>query len=271
MKAIMDVDTLTSLLAGSPVAQIRYFDTIGSTNDEALAWAAAGAEDGCLVVADQQTRGRGRMNRRWITRPGVALAFSIILRPRPEEIDHLGFFSPLGALAISQALEQTLGLSPQIKWPNDVLLEERKVAGILLESTWMGTRPQGTVIGMGINVAPEAVPPPEELLFPATSVEEAAGRPVDRFGLLRAILEATFEWRSKLADPAFRQAWEQRLAFRGQWVRIEEAGSASPVSGPPLSGQVLGIHADGSLLLRGAAGETIPVKVGDVHLRRVEL
>src|SRR5512133_1733408 len=110
----MDVATLTSHLAGLPVPHIRSFQVIGSTNDEALAWAAAGAEDGCLVFADEQTQGRGRLNRHWITRPGAALAFSVILRPRPEEMDRVGFFSPLGALAISQALEMSLGLSPQI-------------------------------------------------------------------------------------------------------------------------------------------------------------
>src|SRR5512141_3071554 len=107
---MMDVHTLTSLLAGLPIRQIRYFDTIGSTNDEALSWIQAGAQDGCLVVADQQTQGRGRLNRRWITNPGAALAFSIILRPTPEEIDRMSFFSPLGALAICQALEDLPGL-----------------------------------------------------------------------------------------------------------------------------------------------------------------
>lgn len=260
----MDVDTLTSHLAGLPVPQIRYFDTIGSTNDEALAWAAAGADDGCLVVADQQTQGRGRMNRRWVTRPGVALAFSLILHPRPEEIEHMGFFSPLGALAISQALETTLGLDVQIKWPNDVLLQGLKVAGLLLEAAWLGAELQGIVIGIGLNVSPAAVPPAGELLFPATSVEDAAGRPVERIRLLRDILQALFEWRPKLHENTFRQAWEQRLAFRGQWVRIEGTGSE------PVSGEVLGIDPSGSLLLRGSAGERIIITVGDVHLRLIE-
>ncbi len=260
----MDVETLTSLLTELPVPQIRYFVTIGSTNDEALSWAAAGAGDGCLVAADRQTRGRGRMNRRWVTQPGAALAFSLILRPRPEEIEQLGFFSPLGALAISRALEDSLGLEPQIKWPNDVLLKGRKVAGILLETAWLGDQIEGIVIGMGLNVAPAAVPPAAELLFPATSVEEAAGCPVDRSALLREILRALFEWRSKLDEDAFRRAWEQRLAFRGQWVRIEGTGSE------PVSGQVFGIDASGGLLLRGSAGEITTITVGDVHLRLME-
>jgi BirA family biotin operon repressor/biotin-[acetyl-CoA-carboxylase] ligase len=260
----MDVDALTSLFNSLPVPHIRYFDTIGSTNDEALAWIAAGAQDGCLVAADQQTLGRGRLNRRWITRPGAALAFSMILLPTPDEIEYLGFFSPLGALAISQALENMLGLVPQIKWPNDVLLQNRKVAGILLEAAWLGNQLQGIVLGMGLNVTARAVPPANELLFPATSVEEVAGHAVDRLALLKAIVQSLFEWRSKLKETDFRRAWEQRLAFTGQWVRIEGTGK------PSVTGQVLGIDASGGLLLRGSAGETITVTVGDVHLRLME-
>ncbi len=260
----MDVGTLASLLAALPVPQIRSFDTIGSTNDEALSWAAAGAVDGCLVAADQQTQGRGRMNRRWITRPGAALAFSLILRPRLEEIGRMAFFSPLGALAICRALEDSLGLAPQIKWPNDVLLEGRKAAGILLETAWLGERSEGIVIGIGLNVTPASVPPAGELLFPATSIEEAAGHPVDRFALLREILWALFAWRSRLNEGAFRLAWEQRLAFRGEWVRIEGTGSE------PVTGQVLGIDSSGGLLLRSSAGEAITITVGDVHLRLME-
>jgi BirA family biotin operon repressor/biotin-[acetyl-CoA-carboxylase] ligase len=257
----MDVTSLTSLLAGLPVKQIRYFDTIGSSNDEALAWLQAGAQDGCLVVADHQTRGRGRLNRRWITQPAAALAFSLILRPAQEEIDRAGFFSPLGALAICQALEGLPGLRPQIKWPNDVLIQQRKVAGILVETSWLQNSIQGVVIGIGINVKPEAVPLAGDLLFPATSVEESAGAAIDRATLLREILRALFVWRSKIHTVDFRRAWEQRLAFRGQWVQIEGG------TGTPVTGQVLGIDALGSLLVRSAAGATIPVSVGDVHLR----
>jgi BirA family transcriptional regulator, biotin operon repressor / biotin---[acetyl-CoA-carboxylase] ligase len=260
----MDVVILTSLFTGLPVPQIRCFDSIGSTNDEALAWITAGANDGCLVAAEQQTLGRGRLNRRWITRPGAALAFSVILLPAPEEIEHLGFFSPLGALAISQALENLHGLAPLIKWPNDVLLEGHKVAGILLEVAWLGDQIQGMVIGIGLNVTAAAVPPANELLFPATSVEEAAGHSIDRLVLLREIVRCLFEWRSKLMKPEFHQAWEQRLAFKDQWVRIEGTHQQ------PIIGQVLGIDRSGELLLRGSAGDTIKVTVGDVHLRLMD-
>jgi BirA family biotin operon repressor/biotin-[acetyl-CoA-carboxylase] ligase len=258
----MDRTTLAGLLDGLPVPHIRYFESIGSTNDEALAWAADGADDGCLVVADLQTQGRGRLGRHWVTQSGAALAFSLILHPRQEELPHLGFFSPLGAMAISQALEENLGLDPQIKWPNDVLLGRRKAAGILVEAAWVGDSLQGMVIGIGLNVSRAAVPPAEALRFPATSVEESAGRPVDRLELLRAILSALFAWRPRLASQAFRQGWEQRLAFREEWVQVEEGGTESAASG-----QVVGIDAQGGLLLRDAAGAVRSIAVGDVHLR----
>lgn len=257
----MDVDTLRDRLNDLPIPQIRAFDIIGSTNDESLAWAAQGAEDGCLVVADQQTQGRGRFRRRWVTIPGAALAFSLILRPTPAELPHIGFFSPLGALAISQALEATCGLEALIKWPNDVLLQRRKAAGILVEAAWMGDQAQAVVIGIGVNVAPEAVPPADELLFPAISVAEAAGKPVDRVELLRNILQSLFVWRSRLGSPSFRQAWEDRLAFRGEWVQIDGSGAEA------VTGQIIGLDDTGNLLLRNAAEETIAVAVGDVHLR----
>jgi len=270
----MDEQSLKTSLAQLPVPMIRYFDRIGSTNDEALAWAAqdltaGGAAEGCLVVADSQERGRGRLGRHWVSRPGSSLAFSLILRPEPVEIEHLPFFSPLAGLAICQALE-SLGLEPQIKWPNDVLLDRKKTAGILVEVIWSGADLQAVVIGAGVNVAPESVPPETELLFPATSVQDAAAKAagakpvVDRDNLLQAILANLFAWRARLSDPAFLQAWEKRLAFRGEWVRVEETGS------DPLTGQVVGIDAGGGLLLRTAGGENRSVQVGDVHLRPLD-
>ena len=95
------------------------------------------------MIADQQTKGRGRLGRSWVTNPGAALAFSIILRPTAEEIDHLGLFSPLAGLAVCLAL-QNLHLPAEIKWPNDVLLARRKTCGILAESVWQGEQLQGS-------------------------------------------------------------------------------------------------------------------------------
>lgn len=257
----MNEQKLRARLAELPIREVRYFESVGSTNDVALQWISAGVQDGSLVVADTQTAGRGRLNRRWVTRPGVALAFSLVLLPRPGEAGRLGLFSPLGALALSKALSQNYGLQAEIKWPNDVLLGGRKVAGLLAEAAWLGSALQGIVLGIGVNVAPDSVPPAEELLFPATSVEAELGRPVERIELLLAILQEIFTWRPRLGRQEFLQAWEDRLAFRGQWVQVAQAGH------PPLNGKAVGIDPDGSLILQTEAGELKNIAVGDVHLR----
>lgn len=258
---LMPEKNLKSYLDTLPLGGWRYEETIGSTNDAALDWVESGAPDLCLVVADQQTQGRGRFQRRWITHPGAALAFSLILRPTHFEVASLAHFSPLGALAIWQALHDSLGLAAEIKWPNDILLNQQKVAGILVENAWSGTSLQAVVIGIGINIAPSAVPEPSELMFPATCLETVLGRPVERWALLHEILKSLVTWRSHLASGEFHQTWENHLAFKGKWVRI--SGS----SGPDQIGQVLGLDPDGGLRLLSQSGEQYTVSVGDVSLR----
>lgn len=256
----MDESTIRDRLAGLPIPVLRYFASTGSSNDEALAWAEAGAPDGALVVADEQTRGKGRLERRWITRPGAALAFSLVLRPGPDELAHMPLYSPLGALAVSEALA-ALDLPVQIKWPNDVLVAGRKVCGILAESAWQGGILQAVVLGIGVNVTPDSLPPAEQFNFPATSLEAELGRRLERVELLAAILHALFQWRPRLGSLQFLQAWEQRMAFRGELVRVERAGSGE------LIGRLAGVNADGSLRLRLTDGNEERVLAGDVSLR----
>ncbi len=223
-----------------------------------MAWAGDGAPDFALVVADAQTAGRGRLQRRWVTNPGTALAFSLALRPSPDECQCLVRFSALGALAVCQALEALFGLCAEIKWPNDVLLARRKVAGVLVETTWSSSILQALALGIGVNIAPGAVPLPAELNFPATCVEAALGRPVERWAVLRAILESLLAWRPRLCSPEFLSEWRAHLALRGEWVRISASGGAD------LVGKVQDINADGSLRLLGKDGQEIMVSVGDV-------
>src|SRR5215216_2280329 len=166
----MNQNELKQALAKLPLGKVRYFDSIGSTNNEALAWATSGANDLSLVIADEQTAGRGRLDRKWFTPKGAALALSLILRPTAEEKPHLSRITGLAALALTDTL-RTYGLISQIKWPNDVLLNGRKVAGILVESVWSGETVDCLVIGVGVNVLQGAVPDPRLLRFPATSLE----------------------------------------------------------------------------------------------------
>jgi BirA family biotin operon repressor/biotin-[acetyl-CoA-carboxylase] ligase len=256
----MNQQELEAVLANLNLSAIRYFETIGSTNDEALAWARQGARDLSLIVADEQTLGRGRLDRRWFTPPRTALAFSLILRPSYVEKPLLSRIVGLAALALADVL-QTLGLDPQIKWPNDVLLNGRKVAGILIEATWFEDEVQSIVVGMGVNVTKESVPATNILGFPAISLENALGYAPDRSTLLYAILANFIALRPHLGSDAFLSAWEKKLAYYGRQVRVELGGEKS------VSGKVVGLDQDGSLKIRDDRGNIIPVRFGDVRLR----
>ena len=256
----MNQQELEFTLSNLNLRDVRFFDSTGSTNDEALAWAKNGANDLSLVVADEQTLGRGRLDRRWFTPPRTALAFSLILRPTYAEKPLLSRTVGLAALSLADVL-QTLNLDPQIKWPNDILLNGRKLAGILIEATWSEDEVSCIVIGMGINVAKAAVPSTDILGFPATSLENMLGYIPDRKVLLHSILANIIALRPHIGTDAFISSWEKKLAYYGRQVRVEMGGEKS------VSGKVVGLESDGSLRLKGDDGKSISVRFGDVRLR----
>jgi BirA family biotin operon repressor/biotin-[acetyl-CoA-carboxylase] ligase len=252
-------------LSDLPLGSLRYFDHIGSTNDVALSWASEGAEDLSLVIADEQTSGRGRAGRHWYTPAGSALAFSLILRPPREEKGRLSFYAGLGALGLVQAIHQDYDLTALIKWPNDILLQGRKLAGILVEAVWLGEEIESVVLGMGVNVLTASVPPAEKLDFPAISLEEALKQPVERHSLFYNLLKQIITWRPRLARREFLAAWEESLAYRGELVQVWSGAAA------PLTGELLGLEPDGGLRLRSPAGKLFSVRFGEVRLRPVKV
>ncbi|HET7145503.1 MAG TPA: biotin--[acetyl-CoA-carboxylase] ligase [Anaerolineales bacterium] len=257
----MNEHALKKTLAKLNLGGLRYFDSIGSTNDEALAWAATGAQDLSIVIADEQTNGRGRLDRKWFTPKGSALAFSLILRPSAAQRPHLSRTVGLAALSIAESLTG-LGLAVRIKWPNDILLNGCKTAGILIETVWSGEDIDSLVIGMGVNVYKTSVPPSESLQFPATSLEDALGKePPAREEILFNILNALVNWRDQLGADKLIDTWELALAFRGEQVQIHAGGES------PFTGELLGLESDGSLRLRDARNKSIIVRFGDVSLR----
>jgi BirA family biotin operon repressor/biotin-[acetyl-CoA-carboxylase] ligase len=266
----MDQQTVLAGLADLGLEVVRYFDSLGSTNDEAARWAEAGAPDWALVVADEQTAGRGRAGRSWLTPAGTALAFSLVMRPKEEELPALSRLTALGALSVTQALRQQYQLPALIKWPNDVLIGGLKVGGVLAEAHWSGSQLATLVIGIGINIAPGSISPqmlpPASLNFPAGCIETALGAPVDRLELLHAILAQLLGWRKRLSSPAFWQTWEDWLAFRNEWVQVLP-GEYQRKEGFMQEGLVLGLAPDGGLRLRTRAGELVTVRVGEVRLK----
>lgn len=235
----------------------RYFPQIGSTNDEAASWAREGAPSGAIVVADEQTAGRGRYRRIWQAAPGSSLLMSVILRPSlPPE--HMARVTLMGAVALVEALSG-LGLVPGIKWPNDVLLCGRKVSGILAETVWEGDRLVAAVLGMGINVRQDALPEAAARAFGATTLETVLGYTLDRAGLLTAILARLDNWQDRVGDPALLAAWEAHSITLGRMVSVRMGEQT-------LTGLAETIDPTGALMLRLDSGEQHRLLAGDVTL-----
>ncbi|MDP1548376.1 MAG: biotin--[acetyl-CoA-carboxylase] ligase [Anaerolineales bacterium] len=257
----MNESSLKKTLSKLNIGGLRYFPSLGSTNDEALAWAASDAKDLSLVIADEQTQGRGRLDRKWFTPKDSALAFSLILRPTAPLRPHLSRTVGLAALSIADACLKH-GLVPQIKWPNDILLHGKKAAGILIETVWSGEDVDSLVIGIGVNVSRTSVPPMEMLKFPATSIEDELGKePPAREELLHDIVSAFIAWRERMGTDELVNAWEEKLAFRGEQVQALDGGAST------VTGSVQGLESDGSLRLVDEHGKSVTVRFGDVSLR----
>ena len=261
----MNLSDIQKTLQNLPIPAIKYFDSVGSTNDIAMQWVFEGGEDYSLVVADSQTSGKGRLGRQWVTNPGVALAFSLILHPNSDELKKITLFSGLGAISVNKALLSLCNLHSEIKWPNDVLIERKKVAGVLVETSWMKEHLDGVVIGIGINVKPAALPTLDKTRFPSTCIEENLGERVDRLILLKRVLECIIQWRKFIGTEQFFEAWESKLAYRNELVSIIQPNQ------PVLTGTLIGINQYGNLILKSQMGDELIITVGDLHLRPYNL
>ena len=265
---LMDIQSLERTLADLPIGGLRYFERVGSTNDEAISWAEEGASDLSIVIADEQTAGRGRRNRNWFTPAGAALAVSLVIKPPlyttldsprpPQSTGSVSRLTALGTLSISDALREGYDLDVKIKWPNDVLVDGRKLAGALVETTWVGDQLTAAVLGMGINIAPASVPAENSTTTPATCVETALGRQVSRLNLLQTVVSQVIKWRLHLDSDNFLQAWESKLAYRGKWVNINPENGIKDQ--PPAEGKVLGLDQDGGLILRSREGHLFTLR-----------
>ena len=242
-----------------PAWEIRTFATLDSTNRYLLDEARAGAPDGVVAVAAHQSAGRGRLGRVWEAAPGSALLVSVLLRPvlAPER---LGLCSVAAGLALADAVTEVAGVEARLKWPNDLVVRDRKLAGLLAEADLGGATVRAVVVGAGCNLDRAAVPP--ALADVATSVEAEAGRTVDRDAVLGAFLDALDR---HLADPdALPGLARDRSATLGRRVRVDLGG------GRIVEGLALDTTDAGALVVRDDDGEEHIVSVGDVvHLRPV--
>ena len=249
--------------------EIEVVPSTGSTNADLLARALAGEPEGVVLAAEEQTAGRGRMGRTWVSPPYAALTFSLLIRPDVPPARR-GWLPLLTGVAVAGAVTEVTGVETSLKWPNDVLAGDAKLAGILAEAAG-----DAVVVGIGLNVSTE----PAELTrlpaspgrgaLPATSLRAAGATAPDRAGLLLAIpprSERWYQaWRQAGGDPdrsGLRAEYVSWSATIGRTVRAELPG------GQALSGPAAGVDSDGRLLVRVSSGAAVPVAAADVvHLR----
>ncbi len=218
-------------------------------------WQRADAPDRTLVVADYQSAGRGRQGRRWIAPPGTALTFSILFRPDAPAPPPRRY-TLLASVAVCEAIERLApDLKPRIKWPNDVMLGKRKVAGVLAEGSWVGAALR-LIVGIGINVSTSA----DELaaVSSAATSLRAAGAEVERASLLVALVERLAWWLEQPLD-RLQAAWQDRLWGIGQRAHLAEAGGDVEVV-------VLGVAEDGRLRVRDPDGSERLTLAGELVL-----
>jgi len=235
--------------------KVLRFESLPSTNTELARRASEGAAEGLVIVADEQTAGRGRLQRAWSSPKGAGLYFSILLRPTIPQ-NHWPLITLMAALAVGDALREACGVETDIKWPNDLLSGERKICGILAESidTPLG---RAVILGIGINLTENAYPP--ELASVATSVSETTGGAPDREQILTALLDALSGWYSRLDEPGqIVDAWSNRSSYAiGKLVQVSNGDDV-------WQGTTAGIEPDGALRLRTSSGEVKLVRAGDV-------
>ena len=239
--------------------RIEHFFTIDSTQQAALAAAHAGAPEGVLFVAELQTAGRGRHGHRWQSAPGQGIYCTLLLRPQGPPAGLLPLILTSG-LAVAEAVRTVAGRAPDIRWPNDLLLDGRKFCGILIEISAEQQRVQHALLGIGINVHQREFD--QELAPIATSLDATLGRPVSRPQLLAEVLHQLEAWLDRLqrdGKAAILAAFEERSSFaRGLRVRVGFGADS-------YTGVTAGLDADGFLLIEREDGARTTVLSGEVR------
>jgi BirA family transcriptional regulator, biotin operon repressor / biotin---[acetyl-CoA-carboxylase] ligase len=236
---------------------VHHFETVASTSDLAKELGGKGAPEGTLVVAESQEAGRGRLGRQWDSPAGVGLYVSLLLRPPlpPAELPQITLTS---AVAAVRALQRAAGLAPGIKWPNDLLVDGKKVGGILTEMETESDQIRYLVLGWGLNVNNPVFPP--ELAALATSLFLAAGRTFSRVALLKAWLEefeALYESFLSRGFPGILREWKNHAVTLGREVAVRQGART-------IQGQAVDVDADGALLVVQQGGEIVRVVSGEL-------
>jgi BirA family biotin operon repressor/biotin-[acetyl-CoA-carboxylase] ligase len=260
---LLHADDLISRLGETKVIgrEIQVFQETTSTNDVIEKLARGEVKEGAVVFAESQTKGRGRLGRKWISPAGKGLWFSILLRPSlpPREVTQLTVAS---ATALRRAIQSLTALAPVIKWPNDILLYDRKVAGILTELSGEEDRVKYVILGIGVDVNLDEGDFPAELKSMVTSLKAELGQPVPRAELATAIMRALDADYARICAGDFTSVaneWEEHCSTIGKDITIQTGGRR-------IRGRAESLGEDGALLLRTDHGHLERIIGGDVTL-----
>lgn len=234
---------------------IRYFDCVESTMDVAFRLGLEGAGEGTVVCAESQTKGKGRLGRSWTSPKGKGIYMSVILRPRLAPTD-MAQLTLLSAVAVCEAVKNICDVPAQIKWPNDILVKDKKLAGILTELSAEMDRVRFIVIGIGININT----PLSQLPSNATSVKNEKGRKVSRVVIVQEILRSLEIWYGCLNERGFGPVvtrWKELSSTLGRYIRLVDPSG-------DIVGEAVDLDEHGGLVIRCESGVTVKRMSGDV-------
>jgi len=242
--------------------KVHYFNSVHSTNSTAYQLALDGAKEGEVVIGESQEKGRGRLGRQWVSPPFLNLYLSVVLRPKipPHQASLITF---MAAVAAAETIERHSGLAPSIKWPNDLLLREKKVAGLLNEIHSETDRIHFIILGMGVNLNMDAKEFPKDIRTQATSLKAEKGRPVSRKAFAALLLEELERWYDIFLEEGgapVLKAWRDRAQIQGKEVRVTSFDEV-------LIGRAVDVDSDGALILETRGGERKRIVAGDVEYK----
>ena len=254
----LNIEAVRRALAGRTIGcRILHYPSLDSTMNEAARLAGAGCHEGLVVVADEQTAGRGRFARSWISGPGESLLLSIVLRPTAEQLPQANMAA---TLAVAGTVDSRVDGHVTIKWPNDVRIGGRKIAGILIETDSQADRLAYAVVGIGLNISIDTAAHPE-IAATATSLAGEAEAPVERTGVLTDLLRCFDDLYARVSSGAsLTDEWSSRLDTLGLDVRLRRGAEV-------LEGVARKVDDKGNLLLERPDGTTITVVGGEVTLQ----
>jgi BirA family biotin operon repressor/biotin-[acetyl-CoA-carboxylase] ligase len=241
---------------------IHHFQTLDSTNSKAYQLALNGAKEGEVVISESQEKGRGRLGRQWFSPPFLNLYLSVILRPKISP-HQASLITLMAAVATTDAIQKFSGLLPVIKWPNDILLRDRKVAGLLNEIHSEMDRIHFVILGIGVNLNMDEKMFSKEIRAVATSLKIEMGQKVSRKAFLQFFLQELEKWYSIFLEEGgavILKAWRNRAHIKGRQVKVTSFGET-------LAGIAIDVDSNGALILETENGKRKRVVAGDIEYK----